>query len=60
MVLPATRMGAVDGAVRAPVLRVRADGRGREPALLRVSVLQRDRRHHAHQASGRGEHFIGY
>lgn len=48
-------MGAVVGAAGAQVLRVGADGRGRQPALLRVPLLQRDRRHHAHQARRRGE-----
>lgn len=53
-VLPTSRMGPVDGAVRAAVLRVRADGRGRQPPLLRLPLLQRDRRYHTLQARRRG------
>lgn len=54
-VLSTARMGALHGANRASILRVRVDGRGRQPPLLRLSLLQRDRRHHTHQARRRGE-----
>ncbi|XP_026318048.1 myotubularin-related protein 13 isoform X2 [Hyposmocoma kahamanoa] len=54
MVLPTTRMGAINGEVGASVLRVGADRRGRQPPLLCLSLLQRDRSHHTHQARRRG------
>lgn len=54
-VLPTARMGLVHGADGATVLRVRINGRGCKQALLRLSVLQRDRSHYTHQTRRRGK-----
>lgn len=54
-VLSAARVGVVHGAYGTPFLRLRVDGCGRQQALLRLSLLQRDSGHHSHQARRRGK-----